>query len=228
MGLPSLRNHNSHLSDFPQSASWAGQPPSLRTQYLEGDSFTSPPLTQSAITEMALTQAMMQSHGAAHSLSGHHNRPDQFYPSPSAVSSWPHHFVNSGSDGGSFYRHSASNSHSNLPGISLPPLRTLEPNHAFATASAGHNMHNMPQLHGLYSNSMYPPQVGLMSSVNGQFSGFNLPGADQRLFTGSRQKKEIKRRTKTGCLTCRKRRIKVCDTGDALHLVMPVAQIGAQ
>lgn len=31
--------------------------------------------------------------------------------------------------------------------------------------------------------------------------------------SGGRHKKEIKRRTKTGCLTCRKRRIKVCGKG---------------
>ena len=33
---------------------------------------------------------------------------------------------------------------------------------------------------------------------------------DGRVMSGGRHKKEIKRRTKTGCLTCRKRRIKVC------------------
>lgn len=33
---------------------------------------------------------------------------------------------------------------------------------------------------------------------------------DARLMSGGRSKKEVKRRTKTGCLTCRKRRIKVC------------------
>ena len=34
-------------------------------------------------------------------------------------------------------------------------------------------------------------------------------GADERIMAGGRNRKEIKRRTKTGCLTCRKRRIKV-------------------
>ena len=33
---------------------------------------------------------------------------------------------------------------------------------------------------------------------------------DVRQMSGGRHKKEIKRRTKSGCLTCRKRRIKVC------------------
>lgn len=35
------------------------------------------------------------------------------------------------------------------------------------------------------------------------------PPSDGRVMSGGRHKKEIKRRTKTGCLTCRKRRIKV-------------------
>ena len=35
------------------------------------------------------------------------------------------------------------------------------------------------------------------------------PNPDGRILSGGRHKKEIKRRTKTGCLTCRKRRIKV-------------------
>jgi hypothetical protein len=33
---------------------------------------------------------------------------------------------------------------------------------------------------------------------------------DGPLSSGGRSKKDVKRRTKTGCLTCRKRRIKVC------------------
>lgn len=39
---------------------------------------------------------------------------------------------------------------------------------------------------------------------------YALPAPDNRVMSGGRHKKEIKRRTKTGCLTCRKRRIK-CD-----------------
>ena len=39
---------------------------------------------------------------------------------------------------------------------------------------------------------------------------YPLPApTDGRVMSGGRHKKEIKRRTKTGCLTCRKRRIKV-------------------
>jgi hypothetical protein len=45
----------------------------------------------------------------------------------------------------------------------------------------------------------YPPQRYPLPAQN----------ADARMMSGGRHKKEIKRRTKTGCLTCRKRRIKV-------------------
>lgn len=43
-----------------------------------------------------------------------------------------------------------------------------------------------------------------------QHMRYPIPPADSRIMSGGRHKKEIKRRTKTGCLTCRKRRIKVC------------------
>lgn len=43
------------------------------------------------------------------------------------------------------------------------------------------------------------------------------PG-DTRVLSGGRHKKEIKRRTKTGCLTCRKRRIKVSADFNGLRL----------
>lgn len=60
-----------------------------------------------------------------------------------------------------------------------------------------------------YQNGAMPP--GAMPP-NGHPMRFPIPpqpalGAQQ--MTGGRHKKEIKRRTKTGCLTCRKRRIKV-------------------
>ncbi|KAJ5665996.1 transcriptional regulator family: Fungal Specific TF [Penicillium maclennaniae] len=38
---------------------------------------------------------------------------------------------------------------------------------------------------------------------------YPLPGDPNKILSGGRHKKEVKRRTKTGCLTCRKRRIKL-------------------
>jgi hypothetical protein len=38
---------------------------------------------------------------------------------------------------------------------------------------------------------------------------YQLPGDPNKILSGGRQEKEVKWRTKTGCLTCQKRRIKV-------------------
>lgn len=55
-----------------------------------------------------------------------------------------------------------------------------------------------------------PPHLSISQDPNGHGMRYALPVApDTRLLSGGRHKKEIKRRTKTGCLTCRKRRIKV-------------------
>lgn len=55
----------------------------------------------------------------------------------------------------------------------------------------------------------YPSNAPQGMDQNSQMR-YQLPGDPNKLLSGSRHKKEIKRRTKTGCLTCRKRRIKVC------------------
>ncbi|KAJ5779506.1 transcriptional regulator family: Fungal Specific TF [Penicillium paradoxum] len=52
----------------------------------------------------------------------------------------------------------------------------------------------------------YPSNMG---QGNAQMR-YQLPGDPNKMLSGNRHKKEVKRRTKTGCLTCRKRRIK-CD-----------------
>ncbi|MCJ1419044.1 hypothetical protein MMC32_005395 [Xylographa parallela] len=54
-----------------------------------------------------------------------------------------------------------------------------------------------------------PPHMSVTSDPN-QPLRYPLPAADNRMMPAGRTKKDIKRRTKTGCLTCRKRRIK-CD-----------------
>ncbi|KAL2809914.1 hypothetical protein BJX63DRAFT_434773 [Aspergillus granulosus] len=55
----------------------------------------------------------------------------------------------------------------------------------------------------------YPSQMGMNSGAQ---MHYQLQGDSNKMLSGSRHKKEVKRRTKTGCLTCRKRRIK-CDEG---------------
>ncbi|KAL9604512.1 MAG: hypothetical protein Q9219_000477 [cf. Caloplaca sp. 3 TL-2023] len=63
---------------------------------------------------------------------------------------------------------------------------------------------------GMPSQSLPPPQHMNVTSDPTQPMRYPLPPPDGRMMSGGRHKKEIKRRTKTGCLTCRKRRIK-CD-----------------
>ncbi|KAE8348091.1 hypothetical protein BDV28DRAFT_113466 [Aspergillus coremiiformis] len=58
-----------------------------------------------------------------------------------------------------------------------------------------------------YSNNV--AQMGMNSNAQMRYQ---LPGDPNKMLSGGRNKKEVKRRTKTGCLTCRKRRIK-CDEG---------------
>jgi hypothetical protein len=57
--------------------------------------------------------------------------------------------------------------------------------------------------------SMGQYMAGYPSNVSPS-SSYSLPGDPNKMLSGGRHKKEVKRRTKTGCLTCRKRRIKVC------------------
>ncbi|KZF26403.1 hypothetical protein L228DRAFT_242866 [Xylona heveae TC161] len=56
----------------------------------------------------------------------------------------------------------------------------------------------------------YPPPGQHPGMAMSPHSRYPIPAPDGRIMSGGRHKKEIKRRTKTGCLTCRKRRIK-CD-----------------
>ncbi|KAL4892136.1 hypothetical protein BDV59DRAFT_58119 [Aspergillus ambiguus] len=58
----------------------------------------------------------------------------------------------------------------------------------------------------------YPSNVSQMGMNTNAQMRYQLPGDPNKMLSGGRHKKEVKRRTKTGCLTCRKRRIK-CDEG---------------
>jgi hypothetical protein len=59
---------------------------------------------------------------------------------------------------------------------------------------------------------MVHPGQAMHNMATAQLMRYPIPaqgGGDARMLSGGRHKKEIKRRTKSGCLTCRKRRIKV-------------------
>ncbi|KAK2791150.1 hypothetical protein FQN52_005106 [Onygenales sp. PD_12] len=99
------------------------------------------------------------------------------------------------------YSHAATNQYN------LPPIHSME------------NNTQMPQAHSqapLVSPSpmnMAPPALPQYYSMTGTIPSpdpYPMGGDANRSLSGGRHKKEVKRRTKTGCLTCRKRRIK-CD-----------------
>lgn len=72
-----------------------------------------------------------------------------------------------------------------------------------ANANQGNTPSSMPPM-----GSMGQYMAGYPSDADAQMR-YQLPDDPSKM--SSRHKKEVKRRTKTGCLTCRKRRIKVCD-----------------
>ncbi|RPA99376.1 hypothetical protein L873DRAFT_1684167 [Choiromyces venosus 120613-1] len=82
-----------------------------------------------------------------------------------------------------------------------PLSQSSQPLHAFYP----------PPQHGMSPSSHPTHPSNITSSPIHQGLRYPLPSANsERIMSGGRHKKEIKRRTKTGCLTCRKRRIK-CD-----------------
>ncbi|TGZ77554.1 hypothetical protein EX30DRAFT_199319 [Ascodesmis nigricans] len=113
------------------------------------------------------------------------------------------------------------------PGPSLPSLRSNFPPTHLPPLTSSHEGSPIPgspiplpggphpgpgvMYHQYYSvPTAGHPQVAAVVS-NPPPQRYQLPSND-KVMSGGRHKKEIKRRTKTGCLTCRKRRIK-CDEG---------------
>ena len=97
------------------------------------------------------------------------------------------------------------------PDISLPPIRSIDgisqPQHPQSQQGQAPPMSAMPPNMSQYygGQGQYPQPTSDPSAP----VRYPIP-PDGRQMSGGRHKKEIKRRTKTGCLTCRKRRIKVC------------------
>ncbi|KAF3077883.1 hypothetical protein TWF569_011742 [Orbilia oligospora] len=138
------------------------------------------------------------------------------YPSPSMSSySYPQQPGSA--------RDSPTYSAASLPGVgssnfSLPPIRLAPPPTSSPvpqTLQVGSPLPapspSLPGMQGYYPMPGGPPH--LANSPHQPNLRYPLPSVMQpseRIMSGGRHKKEIKRRTKTGCLTCRKRRIK-CD-----------------
>ncbi|KAI9815910.1 MAG: hypothetical protein M1832_005221, partial [Thelocarpon impressellum] len=115
------------------------------------------------------------------------------------------------------YRASPTGSHMSLPSLNLPPIRHIgdprnsaQPGPQVAQMGSPLPPPGSAPMPAYYAQSLPPPQhaMGVTSSPHNQPLRYPLPQPDGRIMSGGRHKKEIKRRTKTGCLTCRKRRIK--------------------
>ncbi|CAO2650661.1 Nn.00g019530.m01.CDS01 [Neocucurbitaria sp. VM-36] len=144
------------------------------------------------------------------------------YPSPSMQPTYTYP-PPQGQQSNEPYRGSPQGSNMSLPPLNLPPIRLQDgqqppPQPQSTQQPMGSPLpppqHGMPQYypHPAHSQPGQPMNMGNMGPAQFNAMRYQLPpqGADQRVLSGGRHKKEIKRRTKTGCLTCRKRRIK-CD-----------------
>ncbi|KAL4881991.1 hypothetical protein BJY04DRAFT_207180 [Aspergillus karnatakaensis] len=131
-----------------------------------------------------------------HHYSPHQNAPTQHQPqqSPAPLHQQPHQQPQHGPD--MYHNHHSAS----------PPLNNSmqgQPSH-IPQAPIGSPMPPMASV------SQY--MAGYPGMNSGGQMHYQLQGDASKMLSGSRHKKEVKRRTKTGCLTCRKRRIK-CDEG---------------
>lgn len=124
---------------------------------------------------------------------------------------------------------SPTGSNNSLPPLNLPPLRGIDGRSPTAQQPQGHGAQQSPSgqptsgqnamgsplaphLNQYYQGqqSLPPPPPHMSGSDAHNALRYPIPASsDTRMMSGGRHKKEIKRRTKTGCLTCRRRRIKV-------------------
>lgn len=123
------------------------------------------------------------------------------YPSPQTQNSF---FYNSSQD----------------PSLQLPPIKSVE---GYAPAQPQYQPALQPSLDreslqlaqyqpAIQSHQYSQPPLDAISSAHAQAIRPPLQPAlvpEDRMMNNDKHRKEIKRRTKTGCLTCRKRRIKV-------------------
>jgi hypothetical protein len=148
------------------------------------------------------------------------------YPSPSMQPTYTYP-PPQGPQSNEPYRGSPQGANMSLPPLNLPPIRLQDgqqqPPPQAQPQQPQQNMgsplppppHAMQSYYAHPAHPHAPPGQQMMANMGpAQFNAamrYQLPPqhGDQRVLSGGRHKKEIKRRTKTGCLTCRKRRIKV-------------------
>lgn len=140
------------------------------------------------------------------------------YPSPSMQPTYA--YPPQGQAPHEQYRASPQVSNMSLPPLNLPPIRLQDGQTQPSQQQQQQGQQQMgsplpPPQHGLpqyYPHPSHAPQGQQINMGSAQHLAMRYqlpPQGEQRILSGGRHKKEIKRRTKTGCLTCRKRRIKV-------------------
>ena len=152
------------------------------------------------------------------------------YPSPSMQPTYTYP-PPQGQQSNEPYRGSPQGSSMSLPPLNLPPIRLQDgqqppPQPQSTQQPMGSPLpppqHGLPQYyaHPAHAQPGQPMNMGNMGPAQFNAMRYQLPpqAADQRVLSGGRHKKEIKRRTKTGCLTCRKRRIKVSAEFNGMRL----------
>lgn len=147
------------------------------------------------------------------------------YPSPSMQPTYTYP-PPQGQQTSDAYRGSPQSSNMSLPPLNLPPIRLQDGQQPQAQPQPAQQQQQQPMgsplppppPHGMPQYYPHPahaqPGQPMMANMGPQFNAMRYqlpPQGDQRVLSGGRHKKEIKRRTKTGCLTCRKRRIKVSE-----------------
>ncbi|KAI1485585.1 hypothetical protein F5X96DRAFT_321772 [Biscogniauxia mediterranea] len=158
------------------------------------------------------------------------------YPNPTSyatpgMSTAHYGYLNSASQAHDPYRTNANPSNS---AMALPSMRTLDPvQQQTQQQQQQQQQHHMamampvtpvPSIPGQQPLPYYATQIPMSSMVGGGYPGLPPealgaryalpPSGPGAVLASGRHKKEIKRRTKTGCLTCRKRRIKRGERGN--------------
>ena len=139
------------------------------------------------------------------------------YPSPLLQPSYAYP-PTQGEQAANVHRTGSATSYTSLD---LPPIRSIE------FESDTHFQSRQPSLHTFapfptsvdtyyhqadQSPQRYSQETDQANSLYVRATDYQLLPAqlhEQRIMSGRRERKAIKRRTKTGCTTCRKRRIKV-------------------
>ena len=135
------------------------------------------------------------------------------YPSPQMQPSYAYP-PPQGQSSNEPYRQSPAASSMPPANLNLPPIRGMDGQSQMPAQPPGQQSSSpMPPGAPIPAYPYAPPpgQPMIPGQVGAYPQRYPLPAqnADARMMSGGRHKKEIKRRTKTGCLTCRKRRIKV-------------------